>query len=81
DLSKVEPFKSLPEVKPYENLLSFTKVRNSEADLIIKYQKLSEIIYKNKPTQILVYIDVKLNNIVIMTFFNDQKKNEKFLQE
>ncbi|CAG8807231.1 10559_t:CDS:2, partial [Racocetra persica] len=40
-----------------------------------------EIVFENRPINILVYIDVRRNNIVIMTFVKNWRKNEKFLQE
>ncbi|CAG8766577.1 18486_t:CDS:2, partial [Racocetra persica] len=81
DLSKVELFKSLPDVKPYENLLSFIKVNNSEANLAIKYKQLEGIVNETKPFRVQFYLDVRRNNIVLETFITDRRRNENFLQE
>ncbi|CAG8827589.1 2707_t:CDS:2, partial [Racocetra persica] len=42
--SAITPLLILPEVRPYRNLLSFVKVRASEANLKIKYDQIREMI-------------------------------------
>ncbi|RIB21443.1 hypothetical protein C2G38_2243954 [Gigaspora rosea] len=81
DLSKNGIITNNPAMKPYLDLLSFIKVKNSLYNLNSTFEDLATLAKKDKANNTLLSIDYKLNNIVINLRHVDDGQNKKFIAD
>ncbi|RIB14889.1 hypothetical protein C2G38_2143834 [Gigaspora rosea] len=75
--SKVDQLLKLPKINPYEDFLYFFKTNNSMSRMKYNFDKIAAITQSFKPKDVLIYIDMSLNNVVVYLFnalyFNNTK--------
>ncbi|KAF0561871.1 S1 family peptidase [Gigaspora margarita] len=66
--SKVDELLKLPQISPYENFLYFLKANKSMSQIKYNFDKIAAITQSLKPRDVLVYIDMKINDVVVFIF-------------
>ncbi|RIB25625.1 hypothetical protein C2G38_2165446 [Gigaspora rosea] len=78
--TRAEQIKNRSEIRPFVNSLNFSKAVNSTAKLNSGIKNILNLAKRYNPTNLLVYIDAKVNNIIIATCDeNRNSKNKAFL--
>ncbi|CAG8688686.1 13584_t:CDS:2, partial [Racocetra fulgida] len=75
DLSKDDDIKNNIKMKPYRNILSFVKVKNSLMDLNSTFEKLSILAKQYDVKDLVISNEYKINNIVI--YLNTKNESNK----
>ncbi|RIB24491.1 hypothetical protein C2G38_2241995 [Gigaspora rosea] len=65
DFSDVGHIISLPEIRPYRNLLTFLPANNSLYQLSFVFEQIIQLAKAKNADGIFIYVDIRLNNVVI----------------
>ncbi|RIB21468.1 hypothetical protein C2G38_2243921 [Gigaspora rosea] len=76
--SKVDDLLALPQIKPHEAFLYFKKANNSMNLLKHNFDKISFITQIIHPKKVLIYIDMRYNNVVLY-FLGHNINNTEFI--
>ncbi|RIB17106.1 hypothetical protein C2G38_2038017 [Gigaspora rosea] len=80
NFSAADEIKNSPEMAPYKDLLSFKESRNSLAKLKHSFLWITKIANYHKPVNIVaIFLDMKLNNVVITLHHKYDRTNTVFL--